>query len=513
MKPNKYLSEFIEVVSVLKTSEIELARKHINAYRSNHTIKNKKMLILFNNVNNGVSDYDKLKRKVSKDINDESFNRLIIRTTKRILESLLVDVNIGRKEFYSDLFQNKYKLQKMLVQSQILRSRGLINKVIDLNSKIIKVGKEYELYSEIIEAMLINLNIASGGNRKLNYDHLKNEIFFYEKEKLTLQKIRIIIQDFSIVSSIKSNSSDLLTGLKQHLHKVEKLSVNTTSKNSLSIKYLFQIEYYSLKNNYKRIIEIGTNLLELLKNYKSVYSEARIIYVQNEISNAYLNSYQFDKARNLALNSFELSSKNINSSYLTTIDLLSRIEFYSKRFDSASIYINKALSISITDNYKIRKAKFNYYQANLYFVLEDYKRAYQQLDLIGEIERDKEGWNLWIRTLRILCLIEQKKFELLEFEFESFRKYVDRNKRTSNQVLRIEIIVRIISDLIKNMFNFNNIKMLRTEDFDLLKSKKSISWKINSPEMIDFSTWFESKTFDKKYLDILYQTNKYETGR
>ncbi|MFT6947669.1 MAG: hypothetical protein ACJARP_002096, partial [Vicingaceae bacterium] len=66
MEKERYLSQLLDIIQVLKGPELDLARKHLKAYESNHTVKRRKMFQLYKYIKiNDIQNYGKLKKRVS----------------------------------------------------------------------------------------------------------------------------------------------------------------------------------------------------------------------------------------------------------------------------------------------------------------------------------------------------------------------------------------------------------------------------------------------------------------
>lgn len=498
---NKYLDELNELVSVLNKSEKELAKKHLIAYQSNHTKNSKKMLQLFQKVTDQKNmSFNKIKNSVSPESTLASFNRLISRTMDRVLESLIVDVNISRKDSYSEIFKRKYILRKQLLQAHILSRKGLALVALKLYDKVIRVAILYELYDEVIEALLEKLQIASGGREGLSTKEIKIKIDSFERERIELREIRYLIQDYSAVAAKKSDKSSLKLTLEQCIRKVQKRCTGIESLNAKSILLLLQIEYASIVEEVRVLIDKGVELNNLLISSPAVYSEVRIVYVYNDLTRADIQRYRFDSALVYAMDSSKILNGKKKLTYVTLNELLLRIYFWKNQLSKSSKTIDHTLSLAIINKYSLRKTKFLFYQSIIKFSLQEYKDSFKLLNDLRLIEKDKEGWNVWIRIMRILCSIEMLRLSLVDYDIESFRKYIQRISKDGNINARVQHILKILVELDRCNFDFKVVAQKRKAELDQLKQTKGkFKWDIKSPEMILFHDWFEAKLNNRDY--------------
>ncbi|MCB0802099.1 MAG: hypothetical protein KDB74_03305, partial [Flavobacteriales bacterium] len=159
---NKYFDELVELINSLTKSENVTAKKHLQAYRSNHTSRKDKMFQLFRTIEtNSEIDIAELKLLISPNVSIKSYYKLLKRTVFRVRESLMIEVNLKRKSNYGTIFKVRYQIKKDIIVAQILLNKGLLNQALGLYTNIIRIAIEYEFFDEVIEALLIKLNIAS----------------------------------------------------------------------------------------------------------------------------------------------------------------------------------------------------------------------------------------------------------------------------------------------------------------------------------------------------------------
>lgn len=496
-----YLKELNDLISVMTSSEKLLASKQLNVGYSNLKANDKKMIQLFKSVKSGKQyNYEKLKQKVSPKSNKDSFNRLIRRLTYRLEESLILEQNINRKDAYSEIFRIRHKLKKQLIQSQILLSRGMVLKAINLWKRIERDAKSYELFNELIEARSIYYSISIARNNNLNAQKLKNELNNDFRKRESLEQIRHLINDYELTINLNKNDKIKIRYLKNTVSKVDKICSKIYTDNGMALSYLLKLELADFTEDYKQYISEGNKLLELLESKKSVYSASRIIYLHNKIARYYIYLFNFKEAERRADLAKNMFSKSLNSNYLNTIDCLFLSYFFRGKFDHSLALLTNVVNLDLTKKFPVRKSKLHYYMATNFFLLNDYKNSALALNQTTEIEKDKEGWNIWIRLLRLMILIEQKKYDLLEYEIESFRKYIQRTE--SNDTERINLILSLLIELERREFDFKVAAKNKAKDLERLQNDPFVQWNINSPELIQFHNWYQAKCINIEYKPV-----------
>lgn len=503
MRKKDYLEELKELISIMNGAEKRLFSKQLNAYYLNLKANEKKMFKLFTLLcKKKQFSYDDLKQKVSKNSSDDSFKRLIRRLSYKIEESLILEPNINRGSTYSQIFKARYRAKKQLIQAHILKSRGLVLKAVNLNVRTIRDTKKYELFDELIEAtsMLLTSNIARNNIKKA--DQLKSDLEVYLRQRQTLEQIRFIINEYDSLINIKSNRSFITEFLSSAVSRIEELIQIQSSVNAISYLYLLKLELYDITNDVKAFIETGELMIELLTNEPAIYSKNRIIYLNNKVSKSNLLLFQFEQAEKKAEQALSLSGATVNNNYLTAIESKFQAVFFQSDYKRAMTILKDVFQLSILKKYGYRKSIFSYYEAVTHFLLGDYKGAQLSLNELVEIEKDKEGWNVWIRLLQLLIFVELKKFDLLDYEIENFRKYLQRAELTKKSSGREELILNILIDLNRRNYNFKEVAARKKDDLLILEQNEKYKWKINTPELIQFHVWFVSKLKEENYSPI-----------
>tara|TARA_R110002096_G_scaffold378222_7_gene572130 strand:- start:6495 stop:8078 length:1584 start_codon:yes stop_codon:yes gene_type:complete len=495
------LNQFLDLAEALTDQENEIARKHIIAYDSNTTGESQKMFRLFREiVSKKTKNYDSLKEKISKDSSDVSFNRLIRRTLYRVQESLIVEVNIDRKGMYSEIFRKRFEIRKRIMQAYILHGKGLpemANRVFDT---IIKSTKSFELYDELIEALLLKQSIILSIKGRKSFDLINQQIDFYHLCRDLLQKTKNVYRIYSVDVYTKGIKADKLKFLEENMKIVQAYFQQTKSANILSQYYLLEMEYYYLVDNIEAEEITGLRLLDLMQNNKAVFSKPRISYVYNSLSNTMYSSLNFDKCYTYIAESLKWSESKLNINYVIACEQQINSLFYLNDYDKASGILNQVIDLPLLKKYPYHNSKVYYQQAMNHFAMMQYNDSKKLLSMLNEIEKDKEGWNIWVRIMRILCSVEIEKYNLLDYDLENLRKYFDRVEKINQVRKRDRMILSFLTDLNRNHFNYKEVAIKKADTLQKLKSThKDYKWDPKSPEMILFHDWFEAKLNNKPY--------------
>ncbi len=499
---NKNFLELKGLISVLKKEELTLAKKHLSAFESYHTKEPSKMLRLFKGMLKYPDiQYDRLKKLVSKEITNKSFNQLIARTSERVQESIILDINLNRKENYSTIFQNQIKIRKYLIQSKVLYGRGMRSITIKLIDWVLKTSKKYELYDELVEAIYFKQGMVLSTKGEKSFLSLENDLNFYENCRVLLRKSRQLYRSYYASISFKGKVQNDYSFLINAITQIENFYQNTKSANILSYLLLLKLEKAVVFKDYDLGKEAGESFIKALKESAAIYSPVRAGIINYNICDNEISALRFKDAITFGLRAkkilFEFSM-NLNS--ITTIDLLSLAYFYNEDYINSIKVIDELDSNNQLNKFPLQKSILIYRKAICYFSTGKYRDASLLFNNLQEIEKDKEGWNLWIRIMRILCSIELLKLNMIDYDVESFRKYIQRLNRSRDVRKRDQLILKILIELDRVDFDFKKVEEKRKEELELLNSTNmGYEWEPKSPEMVIFGDWFQAKLNKQAY--------------
>ena len=102
--------------------------------------------------------------------------------------------------------------------------------------------------------------------------------------------------------------------------------------------------------------------------------------------------------------------------------------------------------------------------------------------------------------MRLLCQVEMLKLNLIDYDMESFRKYIERTSKQYEVRERDKLILKVLLELDKQDYDFKQTASSVAEELAQLKSTdKKYAWNPDSPELILFHDWFEAKRLKKEY--------------
>jgi len=194
----------------------------------------------------------------------------------------------------------------------------------------------------------------------------------------------------------------------------------------LSQYYLLKMEFNYLKDDLEEEENTALSLLELMQKDKSVFSPSRISYVYNSLCNSMYASVNFSRAYNYIQKSIQWSKDQGSINYVLALQQQINSIFFLGKYNQADLFLDELMSLEIIQKYPYYNTKLMFQRAMIFFGSKRFADAKDHLTNLKEIEKDKEGWNVWIRIMRILCSIELLKLNLIDYDVENFRKYLQR---------------------------------------------------------------------------------------
>ena len=268
--------------------------------------------------------------------------------------------------------------------------------------------------------------------------------------------------------------------------------------------YLLKLEYAFVAKKYDYGLKVGQMFVDTLIENPVIFSNIRIGYVYFNISDNEISAIRFKSAIDFGLKAKKTLSNYKSINYLVTLDFLATAYFFDSQPNEAEKQIQELESLRIIDKYPFHKGKMFYQKAMIHFKRKSFRESNLILNNIPEIEKDKEGWNVWIRIMRILCSIEMLKLNLIDYDVESFRKYIQRIDKKYTVGKREKLILKLLIELDRKNFDFHLVAREESKILDELNViSGETSWDPKSPELILFHFWFESKINGANYVPDL----------
>lgn len=430
--------------------------------------------------------------------NSVAFNKLVNRLYDKVLEVIILDLNLHRG-YYSERAKKVFELRKKMIQIDLLNLKGLKENLASQIDKVIEQARVFEIYDILIQALYSKQRFSLISSKSKNVESLKKEIHSAERCWNAFNLSQSIFND--MMSKINNSSGGY--EYKEELKlAVATLKLNFHETNSPTIGYNYFILATELEQKENRFNEAGIYLDQLLKiteRNKSIYNGLRLGSALLNIANNMIHLFKLDEAKQ-----YIDRARTYFVDQPINLLILSEIEFYLYYYNSdlinARTIISKLVSVQKNPSTMLLLSKWNYLMANQYFCEYSFDSCLSYLNSTQEIKQDKEGWNFQKRILTILSRIEMKDSDSADLNIQSLDKFMKRITKSKFVRPRYILIVRILRKLINENFDFKKVYLSRKKYFDLLSSKDlDYCWEIKSPELIIFQEWFRANMQGKRY--------------
>ena len=330
-------------------------------------------------------------------------------------------------------------------ESYVIYSIRLLKNIIEYDEKYFNNDKiinnlvflsevkypDKELFTELLSLFSLNSKYLPN-EEKFLFLLLKNAFSLkikYLTEKEFAQNI--INKNNDIILPMISSSNNYLSGLKN--------SLNKNSINPLQLTYLS--EYINNEKYNKSLLSIFDDLDKFAKDYFVYYKEKAVNKVQEEIPEGVIICLQ-------ELLLFILKSKKDENSPKIN-DIINTFTFFGQQYlyktghDLFSLYYLQKCD-SLFDNVENNEIKSTCYKNYLEVVTP---KSLEILSYIHQILLNKNSYNDLDETM-------MKLFDLIIKYMKNF--YSDKN--TNIELIKFDIIANIISDLINDFNNIENIE-------------------------------------------------------
>ena len=502
---NDYFSHLKLLISKLEPREVKVAQKFIVAFYSSRSRGGNKSLKLFRLlVQRPDIARNDAKRLVSKEADNASFRRLVVRLTDKICDAVLLDHSIQRNDSHSKINKIRFELRKKLMQSQIFRTRGLTSVTISIYDQIIEKARQYELYNEMVEALSLKQQLLGLTVGAKEFYQISHELNHFERCRMAVLRAKDWYYRHYLEVDSTGLNNDRVGLLTEAIADLQEEFRATQSQNVGYILYALKMEYYLAVEEYKTSCETGISLVRLIENNRLLFNDRMLANAYYSLSDSKLYVQNFEEAIYHAKKAQSiLIPGSFNFQKSLEMELLA---FYYKGHELDRVTELTEELLSITDRKKtpFLFSQRSYYKACILFLKGEYRKSFFLLNDTREIEKDREGWNIGIRTLSIMNQIEMMFLDFADAQIESMRKHVQRVKAQSSIRKRDEIILQLLLKLEKHSFDFQKVFDTNQDLFALLDSEqKAYRWEVRTPEMIVFQDWFKAKIAGKPYHFLL----------
>lgn len=489
----------------LRKEEIRSLRRYLQLFEEGNGANQLKSLSLLELILNGKNyPEEKICKKLYGDHSEptlKTFNKMLTRFKEKVYELLILDINLFRKDSHDELNMAVSEVRKLLLQINVLERIAPVQEVLRLYDKVKQVAKNFELYDELLLSLSGRILFAgkyagSGVKREI-----QTEIMFYDRCRHSLVKAREFYFRLVQMKTGHSITPDKLV----YEQAIEELEHEYRYTKSASVGYILN----DLNCHFQQAIGNFDAAEKACHRVISIVSENPAVYRDERMTRAFINLATIELLR---LN-FRQSESAVSRAYIyiqgkKDIDLeagkLTFLNFfYRGQYERAVLYLN-ALQPDPNNDAVVEYGIFNYFRAAVNTLLGHTHEALTLLQKTNDLDKDQPAWNMGIRLLVILNLLETEKLDAVESQIENFKKYIERTDKSRINTERFSLIVKLLSSLMKESFDYSAVFEKESNNFSLLDSAiPELSWNPESPEIIIFPIWIQSRAKHLNYQQLV----------
>ncbi len=425
---------------------------------------------------------------------ERAFAMLIQRLYDKILECILLEANIERKDAYSEFVMASIDVRKKIMQARILKGRNLNSDILGFYDKIISKAKKFELFDELCEVLelkRLHIGLRFGPT---DFDEVTKELEFFNDARKAIAKCYEYEILIASQSEFSSKNDKIIELIIRALSDLQMEFDKTKSANVGYFLYKTEARYFSLIEEFQRARNSYLKVVDIVTNFPAVATKIKSGISLMELSNAEISLYDFHSAiTHISLSKTYFSKFSFNSIQASEIEFIAN--FFSGNIGGAAEILNELTDPNIPDYSPFIQSRHFYLLACVNFLQGKNKDCNILFKHTKEIDKDKEGWNLGVRVLNILNQIELDDVDFAEDLIENLRKHVERTLKLKKDIRSRDIVIlKILNELVKESFDFKAVWNKRPNYFELLASNDAEhKWEIKSHELVIFHEWFKWK--------------------
>lgn len=502
----KGIDQLRDIHVMMDKNEQDVLRNYLSCFESRKKGHKPKTLMLLNLIEK-YKDDEKVAILFKKKVASEDARRMIIvRLRQKMLASLTLDVNLGRKEIYDEQAQARAQTSLGKLQGAVLLGRGRRKLGFKILDNAIGIAKNYEFFDDLIQMLSLQRRYVKAwkGTDKAFYD-VVDEIKRYSEARdaanLAMQYFEEITMRYGFkgLSRLPADPNQV-TFLRERIDRLRSDFESTCSATVGYYYYFLLVELNQLENNLSAASDSLKNLARILEENPSIRRSVRLASVHLNLGANSLWMHEFEEAQTQFETSLTYVRENTRNHAVIT-ELLFYSLFYSGQLDAAEKSLETIVESKHVDQSEFRKSVRSYLLACVAFAKGEFRKVNLRLAHSHNIGKDKEGWNIGSRILSIMLAIERKKFDYADSQIVNLRQFMREGLKGIEVRPRDKLILELLVELRKKSYDFSEVAMIKKNVLvDLGSDNVDNGWLLQTPEMIAFHTWFNDRLIERPYM-------------
>lgn len=497
-----HLEEIRGLIRCMKREEIKLARTYLRGIdkrgEKSPDVAVKVFEALVDEVKTGkILSADVLKSQVYGKGRSTDLYMLLSRMRDKLYETLTLDVNIDRRDVYSDRTKTMLQARKIISCAQIIVARGRTDIAHDLLKKLLPEILKFELYEECLMTLnsLISIYSTSNQRSELLETQDKHQIILLALQAST--KAQNIYRDLG--QQIDHSAAEVTASeLTKHISDLQnKLQITSSATLAFFLNYI-EAEFYERQQDFETAAEILQRQCEITEVHPALFTRSRY---GGALLNAGRNEiflHRFVKSIDYCKRALDVLPTEEHFNATQCMDIMIYAHIYSGHYIQAITKIEEQQKREPETTF--RNGRRAYWKACVHFLNHEFDKAHRILIVLNPIEKDSVGWNLWLKVLLVLNDIERKSYDNAYNKINNLQRLVLKIEKEHSVSPRLNLIYDILRILSNHQFDFQaTVGKVVRQIGELKLNAGPFSWKILSPEIVIFHEWFESKVSKKIY--------------
>lgn len=430
----------------------------------------------------------------------ERTSKLLQRLHSKILDSLLIDINTTRLAQNSE--HNYYvliRLKKQLLQYYVLSTTGTGRAIgQSILKKIFSTATKYEFYNTNQEVLPLLKAATTSKTKVSTYAYWDECIRKNERAKEAYQRSFDFYNRYREMIGYHGKLA-----VQKHLdfltESVATLSVDYKETGSATCGYfmgVLQTALYEQKGQFENAIATCKSLVKLVEENVSIRYKSRLAV---QYSNIAVMEFQLGHLREALVYNKKSIASSIKGSSDEYFKLKQQVEilYYLEEYSNA-LELNSTIQSAQKIVGELQYAISCVFDAAIHFRLANYKEALNILNQKSALSIDKSGWELSVRVLRLITLIEMSKLEEAETVLANINRFAQRHAKSSDITKRDKEIIRFLNEWSKSSFSFLDYSERTSALVKKLSLSPDTEWKYGTPELVPIDDWFLLKTKKKR---------------
>ncbi len=410
-----------------------------------------------------------------------------------ILSVLSSDHLLQKEHLFDPADKHIIRVRNKMLQFRVIyrkKNRADIGVLFHVLNEVIKEAREYEQYDILVEALSFKKYLLMLRKGVAQIKEIEKEIVDYSFAHQAILKTNE--HYFNLVTN-----QDVIRRIKpQRMREMTKsaiLELNDFIKrtDSALIKYmtkLLELDYLISTGQHIATIDVCNEVITHLNSHPTLYRKERMGFIYDNISLCEIYKQDFQAAIASTQKAQQYYSKN-GINYMFSKQQEFYAAFYAGNYKAALEIIKNLLTFPLMNTGEYRYDKYLFLKACTLFQLKAYRDALAICNQTLSITKDKGRWDIGIRYLRFMCLIELAETDTAHPSIEALRKMVGRSKFIS---ARDQLIYKTLNEFSYTGFDpVPSVKLAKYLNRLSLKDG-SYAWNYYTHELIPIQIWMNS---------------------